>query len=64
MSAVIDLSRAWSQMWGSRWNRITISFRSKVISTSGLMTAILGSGCRSMSNNVGSAISKSSMVEN
>ena len=48
---------------GSRYNHITISFRSKVISTSGLMAAILSSGCLSMSGNVGSAISKTGVVE-
>jgi len=36
----------------------------KVISTSGLMAAILHSGCRSMSDNVRSAIPKLGMVEN
>ena len=30
-----DLSRAWSKMWGSRWNRVEIYFRTKVISTFG-----------------------------
>ncbi len=39
-------------------------FLSKVISTSGLMAAILHSGCRSMSDNVRSAISKFGVVEN
>ena len=48
----------------SHWNRVDISFCSKVISTSDLMTAILHSGCRSMLDNVRSLISKSGVVEN
>ena len=31
---------------GSRWNRVEICFRSKVISTSGFVAAILNFGCR------------------
>ncbi len=48
----------------SRCNRVAVSFCSKVISTSGLVSDILSSGCRSMWRNVDSAISKSGMVEN
>ncbi len=49
---------------GSRWNRFATCFRSNVISTSGLIDAILHSGCRSMSDNVRSALSKSGVVRN
>ena len=35
LSAVPFLSRAWSKYGGSRWNRVAIAFRSKVILTSG-----------------------------
>ena len=56
--------RALSKMWASHFNRSVILFRSKVISTTGLMTAILHSRCRSMSGNVDNATRKSAMVEN
>jgi hypothetical protein len=49
VSAVPYLSRSWSKMWGSRWNRIASSFRSVAICTSGLVAAILNSRCRAMS---------------
>ncbi len=51
-------------MRDSRCNRGDISFCSNVISTSGLMSEVFSFGCRSMSGNVGSEISKSGMVEN
>ncbi len=49
MLAVSHAGRAWSKMRGSPWYRFAIYFRSRDISTSGLMAAILLSGCRSMS---------------
>ncbi len=64
MSAVSYSDRAWSKMRCSRWDLFVIYFRSRDISTFGLMAAILLSGCRSMSGNVDSAISTSDMVEN
>ncbi len=59
MLAVSYAGRAWSKMQVSRWDRFAIYFRSRDISTSGLL-----SGCRSMSGNVDSVIFKSGMVEN
>ncbi len=49
---------------GSRLNRIDISFRSKVISTCGFVADIVVSRCRPMSDNVGSVIFQSGLVEN
>ena len=53
---------------GSRWNRFEICFRSKVISTSGFYFRFRGRHlsfrCRPMSDNVGSVIFGSGMVEN
>ena len=67
MSAASYSGRAWSKMWGSRWNRVEICFRSKVISTSGLHFRFRGRHlsfrCRPMSNNVGSVIFRSGMAE-
>ncbi len=67
MSSVSDLSRAWSKIWGSRnngWNRVAVEFRSKFTSTSGLVSAILNSGCRPTSARVDSPISELGVVEN
>ena len=50
-------------MSGSRWSRFAGSFRSRVISISGLLAVILSSGCRPMSGRVCSARSESGMVE-
>ena len=53
---------------GSLWNRFEICFRSKVISTSGFYFRFRGRHlsfrCRPMSDNVGSVIFWSGMVEN
>ena len=53
---------------GSRWNRFAICFRSKGLSTSGFHFRFRGRHlsyrCRSMSDNVGSVIFESGMVEN
>jgi len=55
-------------MWGSRWNRFAICFRSKVISTSGFHFRFrdrhLNFRCRLMSSNVGSAKFGSCRLEN
>ena len=40
MSAMSYSRRADSKMWGNLWNRFTICFRSKVISTSGFVADI------------------------
>jgi len=44
MPAVSQTSLAWSQMLGTRWNRVAGSFRSIVISISGSVAAILNFG--------------------
>jgi hypothetical protein len=44
--------------------RVAISFHSNVISISGLQPAILSSGCRSMSGDVGIVIFESGWVAN
>ena len=49
---------------GSHWNRFASSSRSRVFPLPVFVAAILSSGCRPMSGNVGSVISASSMVEN
>ncbi len=64
VSAVPHLRRTWSKCGGCRWNRVTIAFRSKIISTSGFVAEILSSGCRPISHMLSSAISKPSMVTN
>ena len=49
----VPLSRVCQKMWGSRWNFDDISFRSWVITTSGLLAAIAIFGCRRLSPDVG-----------
>jgi len=49
---------------GRTWNHGFITVRSKVISTSGLVAAILNFGSRTTSDKVDFVISKSGMVEN
>ena len=53
---------------GSRWNRVEICFRSKVISTSGFHFRFRGRHlrfpCRPMSGNVGGVIFRSGIAEN
>jgi hypothetical protein len=52
-------------MWGSLSNRVAISFRSKIISTSGLVAAPpLNFASRTKSGNVISNILRSGMVDN
>ena len=46
------------------WNRVAITFRSNVVSTSGVESAILNSGGRPMSGDVGSGRGRSDVVEN
>ncbi len=68
MSTVAYSSRAWSKicenMGGRIGNRGAICHQSKVISTSGLMTAILNFGSRTTSGNVRGDAVKSGMVDN
>jgi len=66
MSAVTQAGRLWSKMWsgGCLWNRVAIAFRFKVVSTSGLKSAILNFGGWLMSGNVGSGTGTSGVVEN
>jgi len=64
VSAVAYPSQARPKIWGRSWNRGAICHRSKDISTSGLMTAILNFGSRTTSDNVRGDIVKSSMVDN
>ena len=49
---------------GSLWNRVAMTYRSKIISTSGVESAILNSGGRSMFGNVDSDTGRSGVVEN
>ena len=53
-----------SDNMGVSWNRGSISHRSKVITTSGSVVAILNSGNRPTSVNVGSARDVSGMASN
>ncbi len=46
------------------WNRVAITFRSKVVSTSGVETTILNSGGRRMSGNIGSGTGRFGVVKN
>ena len=64
MSAVSYSGQAWSNMLDSRWNRLTIGFRSKVIATSGSVANIVGFRCRLMPDNVGSVIFETGVVKN
>ncbi len=64
MSKISYSSRARPKIGGRSWNRGAISRRSKVISTSDLMAAILNFRSGTMSGNVRSDIFKSGMVEN
>ena len=59
-----EASQATPKTSFSRWNHVSICFRSGDITTSGLAAAILHFGCRSTSEGVGNDIIVSGKPEN